>query len=108
MRPARIALRHLLPNATEGLFVMAASDVGAVVVLLATFAFLGLFSSPFGFMEADWGQMLSVARNWIINPGGALTYWYTFLPVSLAIILFSLGWNLIGDGLRDTLDPYLH
>jgi peptide/nickel transport system permease protein len=107
MRPARIALRHLLPNATEGLFVMAASDVGAVVVLLATFAFLGLFSSPFGFMEADWGQMLSAARNWIVNPGGALTYWYTFLPVSLAIILFSLGWNLIGDGLRDTLDPYL-
>jgi peptide/nickel transport system permease protein len=109
MRPARIALRHLLPNATEGLFVMAASDVGAVVVLLATFAFLGLFSSPFGFMEADWGQMLSEARNWIINAsGGPLAYWYTFLPVSLAIILFSLGWNLIGDGLRDTLDPYLH
>jgi peptide/nickel transport system permease protein len=109
MRPTRIALRHLLPNATEGLFVMAASDVGAVVVLLATFAFLGLFSSPFGFMEADWGQMLSEARNWIINAsGGPLAYWYTFLPVSLAIILFSLGWNLIGDGLRDTLDPYLH
>ena len=108
LRPARIALRHLLPNASEGLFVMAASDIGAVVVLLATFAFLGFFASPFGFMEADWGQMLSAARDWIINPsGGAFKYWYTFLPVSAAIIFFSLGWNLIGDSLRDTLDPYL-
>lgn len=107
LRPLRIALRHMLPNASEGLFVLAASDIGAVVVLLATFAFLGFFTSPFGFMEADWGQMLSAARNWVINSGGALKYWYTFLPVSAAIILFSLGWNLIGDSLRDTLDPYL-
>jgi peptide/nickel transport system permease protein len=107
IRPARIVLRHLLPNVVEGLFVMAASDVGAVVVLLATFAFLGLFSSPLGLMEADWGQMLTAGRNWIINAsGGILHYWYTFLPVSAAIILFSLGWNLVGDGLRDTLDPY--
>ena len=109
LRPVSIALRHLLPNASEGLFVMVASDIGAVVVLLTTFAFLGFFSSPFGFMEADWGQMLSAARNWIINSaGGAFKYWYTFLPVSAAIILFSLGWNPIGDSLRDSLDPYLY
>jgi peptide/nickel transport system permease protein len=104
----RILLRHLLPNVTQGLFVTAASDVGAVVVLLAAFAFIGLFTPPFGLMEADWGQMLSAARNWIVgSPSNAFAYWYTYLPVSGAIILFSVGWNLIGDGLRDLFDPRL-
>jgi peptide/nickel transport system permease protein len=102
----RTILRHLLPNVLQGLFVLAASDVGAVVVLLAAFAFIGLFSPSFGLMEADWGQMLSAARDWIVgSPTNVLNYWYTYLPVSAAIVLFSLGWNLVGDGLRDVVDP---
>jgi peptide/nickel transport system permease protein len=105
-RNRRLILRHLLPNVTQGLFVLVASDIGAVVVLLATFAFIGLFNPPFGFMEADWGQMLSAARGWIIGAGSnVLDYWYTYVPASAAIILFSVGWNLLGDGLRDVLDP---
>ncbi len=108
MRGPRIIFRHLLPNVTQGLFVMAASDVGAVVVLLATFAFIGLFTPPFGFMEADWGQMLSASRDWIVGSSrGVFEYWYTYLPVSAALVLFSVGWNLVGDGLRDLFDPRL-
>ncbi len=88
----------------KGLSVLLASDIGAMVVLLATFNFIGLVR--FGDIFADWGQMLSAARNWVIGSRGQpLLYWYTFLPASFAILLFSLGWNLIGDGLRVALDP---
>lgn len=59
-------------------------------------------------MVAGWGQMLSFARNWIVGtPANAFAYWYTFIPVRLAIVLFSVGWSLIGDGLRDVFDPRL-
>jgi peptide/nickel transport system permease protein len=108
LRNGRILFRHLLPNVTQGLFVMAASDIGAVVVLLAMFAFIGLFTPSFGFMEADWGQMLSASRDWIIGSSrGIFQYWYTYVPVGAALVLFSVGWNLIGDGLRDLFDPRL-
>ncbi len=104
----RLISRHLLPNVTQGLLVLAASDIGAVVVLIAAFTFIGLLTAPRGQMQADWGQMLSAARDWIIGtPVDAFEYWYTYIPVSLALVLFSSGWNLLGDGLRDLLDPRL-
>jgi len=104
----RTIFRHLLPNVTQGLFVLVASDIGAVVVLLTMFTFIGLVRSAMGSMEADWGQMLSVSRDWIVgSPSNAFEYWYTYVPVSVAILLFSVGWNLIGDGLRDVMDPRL-
>jgi peptide/nickel transport system permease protein len=104
----RVIFRHLLPNVTQGLFVLVASDVGAVVVLLTMFTFIGLVTPQMGMMEADWGQMLSVSRDWIIgSPANAFEYWYSYIPVSAAILLFSIGWNLIGDGLRDVMDPRL-
>lgn len=99
----RILFRHLLPNVTRGLFVLIASDIGAMVAMMAVFAFIGLTDAV---GVADWGQMLSFSRDWIIGtPSNAFEYWYTYLPPSLAIVLFSGGWNLIGDGLRDALDP---
>lgn len=109
VRHGRTIFRHLLPNATHGLYVLAASDVGSVVVVIAAFAFIGLIGVTFGReMQADWGQMLATSRNWIVgSPAGAFEYWYTYLPVSAAIVLFSIGWSLIGDGLRDVLDPRL-
>jgi peptide/nickel transport system permease protein len=104
-RSPRIILRHVLPNVPQGLFVLIASDVGAMVALSAVFTFLGL-SGRAGL--ADWGWMLKVSRNWIVGtPSSAFLYWYTYLPPSLAIVLFSMGWNLIGDGLRDVLDARL-
>jgi peptide/nickel transport system permease protein len=52
--------------------------------------------------------MLSVSRDWIVgSPSNAFEYWYTYVPASAAILLFSIGWNLIGDGLRDVMDPRL-
>jgi peptide/nickel transport system permease protein len=105
-RPSRMIFRHLLPNVTQGLFVLVASDIGAMVALVAVFNFIGLTASSLGEVAADWGQMLSLSRNWIIgSPADAFEYWYTYMPVSAAIVLFSIGWSLIGDGLRDALDP---
>jgi peptide/nickel transport system permease protein len=102
----RVMFRHLLPNVTPGLLVLVASDIGAVVVLVATLAFIGLVPAPMGQMEADWGQMLVASRNWIIgSPLHAFEHWYTYIPVSTAVVLFSAGWNLMGDGLREVLDP---
>ena len=104
VRKRRILLRHLFPNAMQGLFVLAASDIGAMVVWMATFRFLGLKTSFVAL--ANWGDMLNASRDWIIGmPSDAFAYWYTYLPPSLAIVLFSMGWSLIGDGLRDLLDP---
>jgi peptide/nickel transport system permease protein len=108
-RPWRLLWRHLWPNTRQGLFVLAASDVGAVVVLAAMFSFVGLLRAPLGNVEADWGQILSLARDWIVgSPANAFEYWYTYIPASAAVVLFSMGWNLFGDGLRDVLDPRWH
>ncbi|HSJ58866.1 MAG TPA: ABC transporter permease [Anaerolineae bacterium] len=102
----RILFRHLLPNVTQGIFVLSASDVGAMVVLVSALNFIGFGAGTMGEMPAEWGQLLSVSRNWIVGAGGnAFRYWFTFVPVSLAVVLFAVGWNLIGDGLRDAFDP---
>jgi peptide/nickel transport system permease protein len=102
-RSPRIIFRHVLPNVPQGLFVMVASDIGAMVVLAAMFTFLGLSGRP---DLAEWGSMLNVSRNWIIGtPSSAFQYWYTYLPPIAAILFFSVAWNLVGDGLRDVFDP---
>lgn len=102
----RILFRHLFPNALQGLFVLVAADIGAMVALIAAFYFVGLIGNIGSDLTADWGHMLSVSRDWIVGtPSNAFEYWYTFLPASLAIVSFTLGWTLIGDGLRDVLDP---
>lgn len=104
----RLILRHLFPNSTYGLIALITSDIGAVIVLLTAFTFIGIITEDVGAMQADWGLMLSSSRNWIIgHPSEAFRYWYTYMPASLAIVLFSTGWSLVGDGLRDALDPRL-
>ena len=101
----RLILRHVLPNATKGLFVLIASDIGAMVVTVAALTFIGLSGDR---PTADWGMMLKSARNWVVGaPANAFAYWYTYIPPIIAIVLFSIGWNLIGDGLRDALDPQI-
>jgi peptide/nickel transport system permease protein len=99
----RIIFRHVLPNSTQGLLVMIASDIGTMVITVASLTFIGFTGDA---PIADWGMMLRIARNWIVSaPGNAFAYWYTYVPLIVAIVLFSIGWNLIGDGLRDVLDP---
>lgn len=102
----RIVFKHILPNATKGLYVLIASDIGGMVAVVSLFYFIGLIGkSPYGLI-ADWGQMLSVSRDWIVGPPGEpFLYWYTYMPAVIAIILFTIGWSMIGDGLRVLLDP---
>jgi peptide/nickel transport system permease protein len=97
-----VVSRHLIPNVISPSIVLAARDVGAVVILQATLTFIGIGGG------SAWGTMLSMGRNWIIGPGGSvMTYWWTFLPVTLAIIFFGVAWNLLGDGLNDMLDVHM-
>lgn len=77
-----------------------------MVALMAASSFIGIRTNRE--MMANWGQMLTDCRDWIIGtPANPLAYWYTFLPAGLAILVFSVGWSLIGDGVRDLLDPRL-
>ena len=100
-RPWRIIWRHLLPNTIAPAIVLAARDVGGVVVLVCAFIFIG-----FGGNVA-WGTLLVSSRDFVIGIGGnPFQYWWTFVPVSVALILFGVGWNLLGDGLNDVLNPY--
>ena len=100
-RGSRIIWRHLLPNTIAPAVVLAARDVGGVVVLACAFIFIG-----FGGNVA-WGTMLVSSRDYVIGIGGnPFEYWWTFIPVSLALILFGVGWNLLGDGLNAALNPY--
>lgn len=90
---------HILPNAIAPVIIMAARDVGGMVLMQAAFTFIGLGG------DSLWGTLLVRGRNWIIGPGGSiLTYWWLFLPATLALVLFGAGWNLIGDALNEMLD----
>lgn len=96
----QIILRHLLPNSVSPAIVLAARDVGGMVILQATFTFIGLGGS------SPWGQLLSQARNWVVGPGGnPLAYWWTYLPTTLVLILFSISWNYVGDSLNTWINP---
>jgi peptide/nickel transport system permease protein len=101
----RVIMRHALPNAIYPTLVMASLDIGAVVLAAAALSFLGL-GPPEGY--ADWGQLTSFARTWIVGPSQApLKYWYAVTIPGLFILFFVLGWNLLGDAFRDILDPRL-
>jgi peptide/nickel transport system permease protein len=95
----RILFRHLLPNAVFPVLVLASMDIGSYVLTFAALSFLGLGAQR-GY--ADWGQMISFARSWIPSLG---QYWFIVVYPGMAIILFVLAWNLVGDALRDILDP---
>lgn len=101
----RIIFKHILPNTIYPIIIQASMNMGSMVVTASALSFLGV-GAPDGY--ADWGQLISYARNWIVGaPGEALRYWYTFLYPGGAIVLFVLGWNLVGDAIRDILDPKL-
>jgi peptide/nickel transport system permease protein len=98
----RIIFRHLIPNSIAPAIVMAASQVGGMVLLQATLTFIGI---PAG---SEWGELLAIGRRWIIGPlNNPLGYWWVFLPITTALVLFGVGWNLLGDGLNDWLNPRL-
>jgi peptide/nickel transport system permease protein len=95
----RILFRHILPNAIFPTLVLGSLAIGDVVLSFAALSFLGI-GTQIGY--ADWGQILSFARNWITSLD---KYWYIIVYPGATLVLFVLGWNLLGDALRDVLDP---
>lgn len=100
---SRVALRHVLPSAVGPLLSLVVLQMGSLPIVAGTLSFLGL-GAPLGF--ADWGQLISLAQGWIQGPPGRpFAYWYVTLFPGLCIVLYSLGWNLLGDALSDAFDP---
>jgi len=99
VKDSRILFRHIIPNAIFPTLVYASLGFGDVVLTFAALSFLGI-GTQVGY--ADWGQVLSFARNWITSLN---TYWYIIVWPGLTLVLFVMGWNLVGDALRDVLDP---
>ena len=94
--PLRIAWRHVLPNILAPVLVQATLAIAAAVIAEASLSFLGLGQQP---PAPSWGSMLNTAKNYVDNAP-----WMAVWP-GLAIFLLVLAFNLLGDGLRDVLDP---
>jgi peptide/nickel transport system permease protein len=92
----RIIFRHILPNLLTGIIVKASMDFGFAVLAIASLSFIGVGVQP---PDPDWGSMISQGRRFI--PSG---WWYSTFP-GLFMFVTVLGFNLLGDGLRDLLDP---
>jgi peptide/nickel transport system permease protein len=90
--------RHIIPNAISPLIVLATLGIGTAILETAALSFLGLGAQP---PIAEWGSMLSAERNQVFSAPHLV-----FLP-GLAIMINVLAFNLLGDGLRDALDPRL-
>jgi peptide/nickel transport system permease protein len=94
----RIITRHLLPNTLNTLVVLVTLQVGYVIIVEASLSFLGAGIPP---PTPAWGSMIAEGREFVTS-----AWWVSFLP-GLAIMLVVLAFNLLGDWLRDTLDPKL-
>jgi len=92
----RIVFIHILPNCSSPIVVKASMDMGLAILGAASLGFLGLGAQP---PFPEWGAMISYGRNYLPD-----WWWYSFFP-GMCIFLTVLGFNLMGDGLRDILDP---
>ncbi len=95
---ARIISKHIVPNSLSGLIVQASMGVGRAIISAASMSFIGLGIAP---PNPEWGAMLSAGRTYFRD------YPHMVLFPGIAIFLAVLSMNLIGDGLRDALDPRL-
>jgi peptide/nickel transport system permease protein len=95
----RILLRHMLPNALTPLIVSATLVLATAIIDIAGLGFLGL--GPPDPRTAEWGTMLTDARKFL-----ELAPWLVYFP-GIAIVISAIGFNLVGDGLRESLDPRL-
>ena len=99
VKDRNILKRHIIPNSFAPVVVQATLQMGTNILIVAGLSFLGFGAQP---PTPSWGQMLSVARNYMLpNP------WFSIWP-GIAILLTVMAFNIIGDGLRDTLDPRLN
>lgn len=96
LRHPRIIMRYILPNALSPIIVQATLTIAAAIIAEASLSFLGLGQQP---PNPSWGSMLNTAKNFISQAP-----WMSVWP-GAAIFLVVLGFNLLGDGLRDAIDP---
>jgi len=90
--------RHIVPNALAAILVQSAIQTGWAILLAATLSFVGVgVQSPL----PEWGLMASIACRYITT-----AWWFATFP-GVAIVVMVTGFNLVGDWLRDTFDPYL-
>ena len=94
--PFRIVLRHIMPLCLSSLIVRVTLDMAGIILTAAGLGFLGLGAQP---PLPEWGAMIASGRRFILDQ-----WWVAGMP-GLAILVVSLGFNLLGDGLRDALDP---
>lgn len=92
----KIIMRHIVPNTISPVIVQASMDMGGVILTLASLSFLGLGAQA---PHPEWGLMINVAKNYFPD-----IWWYSVFP-GLAIFITVLAFNLIGDGIREILDP---
>jgi len=97
-RDLRIIYKHIIPNAIGPIIVQATMSVASMILLAAGFSFIGMGIQP---PAPEWGSMLSEAREYLRRAPYLMTF------PGLAILLSALSFNLLGDGLRDALDPRL-
>jgi len=94
--PVRIIVGHIWPLCVSSIIVRVTLDMAGVILTAAGLGFLGLGEQP---PTAEWGAMISVGRQYILD------HWWVAAMPGMAIFTVSLGFNLLGDGLRDILDP---
>ncbi|MBN8893156.1 MAG: D-ala-D-ala transporter subunit [Rhodospirillales bacterium 70-18] len=94
--PLRVMVLHVLPNIASPIIVRTSIGMGATILTAATLGFLGLGAPP---PTPEWGRMIAESREYLPD-----AWWYALAP-GMAIFLTVLGFNLLGDGLRDILDP---
>jgi peptide/nickel transport system permease protein len=94
--PLRIVFRHILPNIVSPIIVKMSLDIGFAILTVASLGFVGIGVTP---PTPEWGSLLSVARGYMPD------YWWTAIFPGAAIFLAVFAFNLLGDGLRDVLDP---
>lgn len=93
---ARIVFRHIAPLCLSSLVVRVTLDMSSIILTAASLGFLGMGAQP---PSPEWGAMIATARRFILEQ-----WWVPTIP-GIAIFLASLAFNLLGDGLRDVLDP---
>ncbi len=98
LKPSRRIFRHLLPNVIPQLIVTCTMSLGSTILTEATLSFLGLgVKFPF----ASWGNIM----NDVSNVHVLTSYWFVWIPAGICLVLTVLGFNFVGDGLRDAFDP---
>lgn len=98
IRTSRRIFRHLVPNVMPLLIVQATAGLGGIIITEATLGFLGL---GIKYPLASWGSIINVASDSFVMTN----YWFMWIPAGMLILLTVLGFNFVGDGLRDAYDP---